>query len=942
MTGIFLEAVNRSIVAGWLVLAVLALRFVMRRGPRRMTLLLWGMVALRLMFPVDVESSFSLIPNARPVTEDFFGVFYEAASLFGGIGAQEKGSQDGFRGSGMPGDGIREKESLDGVPGSGGQGKKASEDGQTNGDQEKNGQGGIPGNGAQIGGEAGKGTQGNGLSGAVLSALQKGQLTVVALTIVWLSGAGLMLLYAFCSWLGLCRQVKGAVPVRDNIFRSERVESPFVLGVIRPGIYVPSQMGEKNLELVILHERTHIRRGDHLWKLLGFGLLSLYWFHPLLWLAWALFCRDIELACDERVIRGLGRERRADYAQALLDCSVRSRGIRACPLAFGETGVKARVKSVLHYRKPGFWALLGTLAACAAAAVCFLTNPVNPALRDTLVWAQALEAGEIAEADLVVFPRLPDKQYKRLSREDIAVMVSLINESRGSYVAEHEELNGGSIFFYLTMRDGSTHEVGIIGNTYLVIDGDYYEGGRRLSAWDDAFPEGDGPLPEGYFSRQLTLEDVLELAKKGEALGWEDFEGFRYEDIGSGLFVYRYEIDETFDLVIGGGDAREARGEPLYITLRAKPAPGWAVSDTVDIRREDAAAFIRKHQDLQSLAEAVIWEEADLDRDGEPELIRVRELTKGESYVLEVLKQDGALLWSEEAGTPHVGWNTLLLYQERGEDYLIRYQPNLSQGYGTYSCEMFSLAGGAETPENSWEADFELAADEMKMTGKMRAFAERATQFLKEGTVLLSTRDGSLAVGPRKAEELSGLYPVKFYPEDWQAESVWADFATGMPGDTAPLEFELASGAGAWGTSLTLYPDGSFQGVYEDYDADWTEKYPNGTTYICRFSGRFEDITKTGEYTFSMRLGELNHETEADREWISNDTRYIGARAHGLEEGEEFIFYLPGAPAEELEEAFMNWSPDRFLWREGGLDRLAAYGLYNVKEGCGFFTNWFD
>lgn len=937
MIGIFFEAVNRSIVAGWLVLAVVALRFILKKGPRQVILLLWGMVALRLVVPITVESSLSLIPDARPITEGFFRGFYEAGSLFGGNGTGERGS---FSEEG----GNREKKDLDGVQGSGvlGNGVPAMENlsgEQGDGAPGKDSQGDIPGDGASIGGIAGSGTQGNGLPGEMLSSLQKRQHVVLVLTAVWLSGVVLMLLYALCGYLGLRRQVSGAVLVRDNIFGSERVKSPFVMGLIRPRIYIPSQMEEKNLEMVVLHERTHIRRGDHLWKQLGFGLLSLYWFHPLMWLAWALFCRDIELACDERVIQRLDRERRADYSQALLDCSVPSRGIRVRPLAFGESGVKARVKSVLHYRKPGFWALVGAAAACAAAAVCFLTNPVDSPLRDTLVWAQTLEAGDIAEADAVIFPKLPNKQYKRLSREDIALMVSLINKSRGSYVAEHEELNGGSLFFYLTMTDGSTHAVGTIGNTYLVIDGDYYEGGRRLSAWHDAFPEGDEPLPEGYFSRQLTLEDVQELARKGEALSWENFEGFRYEDIGSGLYVYRYEIDETFDLLIGAGDAREARGEPQYILLRAKPAPGWAVPDAVDIRREDAAAFIRKHQDPQALAEAVIWEEADLDRDGEPERIRVRELAQGEVYVLEVLKQDGTLLWSEEAGTPHVGWNTLLLYQERGEDYLIRYQPNFSQGYGHYTCEMFSLAGGVETPENSWEAEFELAAGEMKMTGKMRAFAERGNQFLKEGTVLLSTQDGSLAVGPRKGEELSGLYPVQFHLEDWQAESAWADFADGMPEDTAPLEFHFASGAGAWGTSLTLYPDGSFQGVYENHNAgDITEKYPYGTTYFCRFSGRFEDITKAGEYAFSMRLGELNCNTEAGKEY----TYYIGAEAYGLAGGEEFIFYLPGAPAEELEEAFMSWSPDYSFWRNGGLDRLAAYGLYNVEGGCGFFTNWFD
>lgn len=481
-----------------------------------------------------------------------------------------------------------------------------------------------------------------------------------------------------------------------------------------------------------------------------------------------------------------------------------------------------------------------------------------------------------------------------------------------------------------------------MGNTYLVIDGDYFQADYSwLSFWNDVFPEGDGPLPGEDSAEQLTLEDVLELAQRGESLGWADFQEFRYAEVGSGLYVRRYEINETFDLLIGGPGMPQAGEEPMYIMLQAKAAPGWVIQESIDIRTQDAAAFIRKHQDPQALAEAVIWEEADLDRDGETEVLRVRETIKGEAYVLEVLKKDGRLLWSEEAGTPHVGWNTLLLYQEGGEDFLIRYQPNLSQGIGSYSCEQFSLAGGAETLENFWEADFALASGEV--TGEMRAFAERANQFMKEGTVLISTQDGQLAVGPRRAEELSWLYPVRFYPEDGDAspaESAWVDFGAGMSEDVEPLELVLASGAGAWGTSITLYPDGSFQGRYEDSESIAAESYPRGTSYTCRFSGKFDEITKTGEYAFSLHLAELNVETEVDRVWIEDEVRYIGAGPLGMEEGKEFIFYLPGVPIEELDEAFATWSPDYYLWRDGGIKNLSAYGLYNVEEGYGFFTNW--
>lgn len=899
MAGIFVEVVNRSIAAGWLVLAVTALRFVLRKGPRWVNLLLWGMVALRLLCPVSIESRFSLIPDARPITGGFAGTLYPAAF-------SSEGKEAGEGTASSPAEDF--------------QGNPVRDDGQEKG--------------------ASDGAQGKGLPGSVFSDLQKERNIIRILSTIWIFGTGTMFLYAAVSYFRLRRQVSAAVLFRDSVFRSGQVDSPFVLGVIKPRIYLPLQMEERYVEMVELHERSHIRGGDHLWKLLGFGLLSVYWFHPLLWLAYVLLCRDIEMACDERVIKGLDRQRRADYSQALLDCSVRSRGIRACPLAFGEAGVKTRVKSVLNYRKPGFWALLAAVAACGAAALCFLTDPVR---RDTLVWAQALEAGDVAEAEVVIYNAPADKQYKKLTENDIAVIVSLINQSRGSFVAEHEDMDGGATFLYLTLADGSYHEVGNMGNTYLVIDGDYFEEDYSwLSSWSDIIPEGEGPLPEENPVRQLTLDEVLELSKKGEDLVWADFRGFAYTEIGSGLYIRRFEIDEEFDLIIGGHAMPDTGAEvPLYITLRASAKPGWALGESVEIRTGDTEAFIRKHQDPQALEEVVIWEEADLDRDGETENIRVRETVKGEAYVLEVLKRDGTLLWSEEAGTPHVGWNTLLLYQEGGEDYLIRYQPSLSQGIGSYTCEQFSLAGGAEKPENAWEADFELASGEV--TGMMRAFAERANQFMKEGTVLLSTQDGQLAVGPWRAEELSWLYPVRFYPEDGEtepAESVWADFAAGLPEDTAPLEFVLASGASAWGTSITLYPDGSFQGVYEDGENIAAESYPRGTRYICRFNGKFDEITKIDEYAFSMHLAELNIETEADRVWIEDEIRYIGAGPFGLEEGEEFVFYLPGVSIEDLDEAFAAWSPDYYLWRDGAIEKLPAYGLYNVEAGYGFFTNW--
>ena len=203
------------------------------------------------------------------------------------------------------------------------------------------------------------------------------QIWIPVLAWIWLFGIAALFLYSAVSYWCLRRKVCEAVILRDNIYQSENVCSPFVLGIIRPKIYLPYHMDSREMGHVIAHEQTHICRRDHWWKPLGFLLLTIHWFNPLMWLSYVLLCRDIELACDEKVIREMSNEQRADYTQALVACSVDRRLIAACPLAFGEIGVKERVKSVMNYKKPAFWIVLASVIVCAVIAVCFLTNPIG-------------------------------------------------------------------------------------------------------------------------------------------------------------------------------------------------------------------------------------------------------------------------------------------------------------------------------------------------------------------------------------------------------------------------------------------------------------------------------------------------------------------------------------------------------------------------------------
>ncbi len=309
MTELFLALVNRSIAAGWLVLALLVLRPLLKKAPKWLSPALWCIVGLRLLLPFSVPSALSLVPSAETLRPE---MLYEAApALDSGVPALDRAAEPLLQGAFAP----------------------------------------NPGDSA------------NPL-----------QIWTAVGAVVWAVGAAAMLLYAAVSTLRLRLRLRTAVQLRDNLWECA-IPTPFVLGAVRPRIYLPFGLPEDTAALVVAHEQAHIRRGDTLAKPIGFLLLSVYWFHPLLWAAYRLFCRDAELACDERVVRTLDAARRADYSEALLRCAGAGRRSPVSPFAFGETGVRERIRAVLHVRKPAVWAVVCAFLACAAAAFCFLTNP---------------------------------------------------------------------------------------------------------------------------------------------------------------------------------------------------------------------------------------------------------------------------------------------------------------------------------------------------------------------------------------------------------------------------------------------------------------------------------------------------------------------------------------------------------------------------------------
>lgn len=312
MDAVFLKILNMSITASWIALAVIAVRLLLKKAPKWITVLMWGLVGIRLICPFSLESIFSLIPSAETVPGDI--LYTNTPTIHSGVEAINS---------------VVNPIILDS------------------------------------------------LAPAVGASVNPIQIIAFAASAIWIVGIVAMSIYTVVSYIRIQRKVKEAVPYQDNIRLCDHVDTPFILGVMRPKIYLPSAMSEQDMKYVIAHENTHLKRHDHWWKPLGFLLLTVYWFNPILWAAYVLLCRDIELACDEKVIQDMGAENKKPYSIALINCSVPRRMIAACPLAFGEVGVKERVKSVLNYRKPAFWIIAAAMIAGIVLAVCFLTNPVE-------------------------------------------------------------------------------------------------------------------------------------------------------------------------------------------------------------------------------------------------------------------------------------------------------------------------------------------------------------------------------------------------------------------------------------------------------------------------------------------------------------------------------------------------------------------------------------
>ena len=307
----FLPVLNRSLSACWLILAVLLLRVLFKKAPAYLRIVLWVFVGFRLIIPFDIKTDLSLIPSAKPLSE--YTVQYETdPKIDSGIRPIDEAINPVFT-------------------------------------------------------ETFKADPANSVNPLYVHTSIAG--------IVWILGIAILLLCSLISHCQLKKRLSDSIPLDEGIRLCDHIETPFVYGLFKPMIYLPSSLNEKDREIVLKHEKMHIARRDHFLKPLAYLISIVHWFNPLVWLSYHLFCKDIEIACDEAVIKDMTLQEKKDYSKTLLSCAAHKRFVFSYPLAFGEVGIKERVKNVLDYKKPSFWIILAGIVICIVTGVCFLTNP---------------------------------------------------------------------------------------------------------------------------------------------------------------------------------------------------------------------------------------------------------------------------------------------------------------------------------------------------------------------------------------------------------------------------------------------------------------------------------------------------------------------------------------------------------------------------------------
>lgn len=511
MDGLFLEVLNMSVSASWLMLAVIVIRFFMGKAPKGLRYVLWALVGIRLLCPISIESTLSMIPSSETFSEE--SMYSDKPEIHSGVTAVDKVINP-ILSAQVSGETITEDSDV-------------ILDNQDMQDVTND----AIGN-ANFAGNSNS-------SESKESIIEK--VTHISAW-VWLAGIAVMLIYSLVCYVRLNATLKASLQKEDNLWVCDEIQTPFILGLVRPRIYMPSFVEEEQIPYIVAHEKEHLKYRDHWWKPLGFAILSLHWFNPLAWISYVLLCRDIELACDERVIQSMDDMEKKNYSKSLLLCSNVRHIISACPVAFGEIGVKERIKSIVNYKKPAVWVAGIGILVCIIIAICFMTNPVD--VINHIENAAKIELRSGMTGNTVVITDV----------EDIERITENVNAMK--FVRNGSTIGTGGWSYWLIWYDTEGNEIeSIILNGEDCIRGDFFfykstNGKFETDFYDELLGENQNGLEQEPESDSVENTEDAEHFLSQEQLIWFETEFFNDEEnaITNMFLVSEYMTPADIDL----------------------------------------------------------------------------------------------------------------------------------------------------------------------------------------------------------------------------------------------------------------------------------------------------------------------------------------------------------------------------------------------------------
>ncbi len=747
MNAVFLKLLNMSITASWLILAAIAVRFLLKKAPKWISCLLWAIVAIKLICPFSIESTFSLIPGSEPVPMDIEIMATPSVDI--GIPVLNEPVNKAISQNFAP----KPENSVNPM-----------------------------------------------------------QITVYILARIWIVGTACMIVYAVISFLRIKKTVSVSMELSKGVKACDDIRSPFILGMFKPIIYVPSSLKKEMLDPVLKHEKAHLLRKDHWWKPVGFLLLSVYWFNPFCWIAYILLCRDIEAACDEKVIRDMGKEEVAAYSQTLLDCNFSRKTIAACPLAFGEVGVKSRIKEILNYKKPAFWVVCAAIVVCVVVGIFFLTNPRKDSSGDesvavdmkepptltvtcdgssidvgygTASWYYVDENGKgfgmESDGPHPLFCQCPDIA---IPSENSSVIISFpinpdnieihywpdkyMNDESAYDKYSNAEYDSNSGKITIPMNEGLVIEVigeWEYGNVCYCFhsqppetvihltpgsenDSDSNPGAATMTPvvsalWDsfgfDCYPVENGYMIKDwsedapYWEFHVDKGSAIYAVKDGNAVGADNAEYGNYVELipdNTTISVIRYcflkerfMADSPFDAVFVNAGTELSASGVTDDTLRIYVG----TSNTIKVI-ESVDKIERDFEYGNSKGKLCAYFNHGVYTDGRIETVDI---------ILE--DSDKHAVWTTMIGTPHVGWDAYYYYRENDTDYLIEYYPNTSQGMIAYSFKMFSIDESGQ--ENVVHEFYAYSSEEIE------DFNNAVSPYMDNAVLFVSTINGVIHTG---------------------------------------------------------------------------------------------------------------------------------------------------------------------------------------------------